>query len=475
MIKELLRPSVITKRWMKRVLLTVIIAIIIFEIVTGIFLYTYCRDSAINNAESFVRPFGALASADGDDFTRKSKEFAENFTHSDYMTVQIFDTDGNITAKTDDSYVPAAENTDDYIDAFKNDSKSAENVSENRDGTSLYSETFLLENGTDIKGAVRWTIPCSAYIAKFLIVLTVTILLGIAVIIIVSLTCLYFNRSIIAPVREVGLAARKIALGDFDTRLEIADDGEIGELCNTINYMAEELRASEDMKNDFISSVSHELRTPLTAIKGWGETAKMAVGADDELVERGISVILTEAQRLQGLVEQLLDFSRIQSSNLSLNITDIDISSVIDQSAEIYDKIGAKDNITLKLSRPYKLRRVSGDSDRLKQVFINVIDNAVKYNVSGGTVDITVTHEPEYLTVAVRDTGIGIPKDDIDRVKEKFYKANKQVRGSGIGLAVADEIMRQHNGYLTVESRLGDGTTVYIRLPYAHEEGAYNG
>ena len=234
--------------------------------------------------------------------------------------------------------------------------------------------------------------------------------------------------------------------------------------------MASELSNAEEMKNDFISSVSHELRTPLTAIKGWGETAKMSVGSDPELVEKGISVILTEADRLQGLVEELLDFSRIQSGRLSVNMSRMDIAGILDEAAEMYDEIARQVNIIVKIIRPYTLPPVIGDINRLKQVFINIIDNAVKYTIKDGFVDIKVTVEEGFIRIRVSDTGVGIPEKDIDRAKEKFFKSNKTVRGSGIGLAVADEILKQHKGLLFLESQENVGTTVTIVLPVAPEE-----
>ena len=281
---------------------------------------------------------------------------------------------------------------------------------------------------------------------------------------------LFFIKSIVRPIRDVSNMARKIAMGDFESRININKNDEIGELCDTINYMASELSQAQNLKNDFISSVSHELRTPLTAIRGWGETAKMSLGTDEELVRRGLDVVLNEADRLSGLVEELLDFSRIESGRLSVVSQPLNISQLLSESADMYTELARQQGIELIFTRPSEELQVMGDADRLKQVFINIIDNAVKYTEKGGLVLVTQTGEEGCVRIVVKDTGVGIPAEDVEHVKEKFYKANKVVRGSGIGLAVADEIIKQHHGLLFIESTEGVGTTATIVLPLYEPE-----
>ena len=264
----------------------------------------------------------------------------------------------------------------------------------------------------------------------------------------------------------MGNITRKIAGGDFKVRIEDENNDEIGELCENINNMAIELQNAETLKNDFISSVSHELRTPLTAIRGWGETAKMSLGTDEDLVARGLDVVLSEAERLSGLVEDLLDFSRMQSGRMIVNnVQPIDVSHLLCSVADMYVELAVKQGIELSYTPPVQSSVVMADADRLKQVFINVIDNAVKYTEKGGLVLVTQTGEEGCVRIVVKDTGVGIPAEDVEHVKEKFFKSNKTVRGSGIGLAVADEIIKQHQGLLFVESTEGVGTTVTIVLP----------
>ena len=263
---------------------------------------------------------------------------------------------------------------------------------------------------------------------------------------------LYFVKSIISPIRKMVGSAKKLAKGDFSEHIDYDREDEIGELCKSFNYMADELANSEKIKNDFISSVSHELRTPLTAIKGWSETILEMRNA--ETLIKGMRVITTETERLSSMVEELLDFSRIQNNRLMLQKDNIDILAELADAVLIYTERAAKNGIVINYHEPEGVAMIFGDKNRLRQVFLNIIDNAVKYSGNGGAVEIKIS-----------DSGCGISEEDLPKVKNRFYKANNTVRGSGIGLAVADELVSLHSGKLEIESKLGEGTTVTITLP----------
>jgi signal transduction histidine kinase len=297
-------------------------------------------------------------------------------------------------------------------------------------------------------------------------------LLGIGTLLLLLLLGLYFIRSIVSPLRQIGNTAKRLADGDFSMRInQTKNDDEIGELCKVINHMADELENSESLKNEFISSVSHELRTPLTAIKGWSETVLEL--REDETTEKGMNVIIAETDRLTAMVEELLDFSRIQSGNLSLQMSNIDILEELSSAVEVYAERANREGITLVLSygnssgSEDKANRVyiHGDKHRIRQVFINIIDNAIKYSEKDSTVTVSAVSKKDNIIITIGDNGCGISRADLPNVKMKFFKANNTRRGSGIGLAVVDEIVSLHAGRFEIESEPGKGTTVKITLP----------
>ena len=239
--------------------------------------------------------------------------------------------------------------------------------------------------------------------------------------------------------------------------------------------MSDEIARTDRIKNDFISTVSHELRTPLTAIKGWGETL-MSMGTEDkEITEKALGVIVNETDRLYSLVEELLDFSKIQSGRLSLRLEPIDVLAELDEAVFVFMDRAKRDGIELSYSSPDYTAPMSADSARIKQVFVNVLDNAFKYNKQGGKVSVCAHKTVDNnIVIEITDTGCGISKEDLSHVKEKFYKANVSVRGSGIGLAVVDEIIKMHNGTLDIASEENVGTRVTMILPLSPESEKQN-
>ena len=421
-------------------------------------------------ANDLTYEFYSLSSSTSATFKDNAVELASNFGYKNKLEVQVIDRYDNVIVTTT-GFQPANQKMPDYEKAKKN-GETGISKTKTVDGEPILACTAMIydESGKRL-GAYRWITSlnnANKMISNSVLALVLTAVLVLAF---CAFSGIFFISSIVKPIRDVSNIARKIASGDFNSRIEIKKNDEIGELCDTINYMASELSQAENMKNDFISSVSHELRTPLTAIKGWGETAKMSLGTDEALVRRGIDVVLSEADRLSGLVEELLDFSRMETGRLTVVFQPLNISQLLSESVDMYIELARQQGIELIFTRPAEDITVLGDQNRLKQVFINIIDNAVKYTEKGGQVLVDQISEEGCVRITVKDTGVGIPAQDIDRVKEKFYKANKKVRGSGIGLAVADEIVKQHKGLLFLESTEGVGTTVTIVLPlYEPEE-----
>ena len=456
-------------RWVTNVFLVMLLIILALEIVVcaGISSYYFgqAQIKASEYAEVFITPLKGVAR---ENFETTAREYSEGYQHKDKIEVQVLNPQGKVIISTS-GFANTPDFMPDYEKSLQSNGKGSF-LGKSSVGEKIYCETVMLQNDEgETLGAVRWVVSLAGVNRLVLWACLIAILVGIAILTVIAVSGGYFINSIVRPIRDVSNVSRKIAMGDFNSRIEIETNTEIGELCDSINYMAGELQRAENMKNDFISSVSHELRTPLTAIRGWAETAKMSVGFDEETVTKGLDVVLKESERLHGLVEELLDFSRMQSGRLPLNMAEFDPIAVLSEAADMYRELSKKQSVDLVFTPTAETIRCHGDANRIKQVFINVIDNALKYNQAGGQILIQQKTAAGCVQISVSDTGVGIAAQDLDRVKEKFYKANKQVRGSGIGLAVADEIIKQHNGLILVDSTEGVGTTVTIVLPVLEE------
>ena len=211
--------------------------------------------------------------------------------------------------------------------------------------------------------------------------------------------------------------------------------------------------------------MSHELRTPLTAITGWAEelTLDPAIQGNSRT---GLEIISKEAGRLTKMVGELLEFTRIQDGRFNLNIETVDLPAVVEDSAFTYRNLMEQEGLTLKYDCDEEtIPLIEGDPERLKQVFLNILDNAAKYGKDGGSVEVSVRAQGNWVMVCTRDHGPGIPEDELPHVKERFYKGSSRERGSGIGLAICEEIVTRHAGELLIRNAEGGGVMVLIRLP----------
>ena len=477
----------ITKRWMLNTL-SVIFTIIVLIVVSLIFVVTYVFQNSVEqslnsacNELSLVFPGYTADSAS--EFTALACDYVENFDQKERMGVMAINSSGRIVL-TSTGFIPSeSEAMKDFGDAKKSPDGYAYWSGRLASGEPAMSETRIIstESGV-VVGAVRYIVSMEPINSRILIVDAIIVALGIVMLAMVIFSGLLFIRSIVKPIRRLSEAAAQIAQGDFSAseKIEHKYDDEIGDLCDAVSDMAKDLQTTEQMKNDFISRVSHELRTPLTAIKGWAETMQLSERGtlDRRTFDRGMGVIIKESSRLTGIVEELLDFGRIQSGRMVLINEKIDIIAEFDETVYMLKDRAAEEGIHLLYDEDDTVYYppVYGDRNRLRQVFLNVLDNALKYTPKGGVVAAQVIYtkdDPEVIKIVVTDSGCGISAEDLPRVKEKFYKANQKVGGSGIGLAVADEIMNLHHGSLNIESGEGVGTTVTLTLP-VYKEGAEN-
>ncbi|MBR6070322.1 MAG: HAMP domain-containing histidine kinase [Ruminococcus sp.] len=458
----------ITKRWLFNNLGVIVLALLVIEMVVIYAIQSYFYNSAKQYLVSKLNAVTSVLSIHSQDssanFSAEMRNMLETFNEKDKIELMAVNAKGRVVL-TSSGFSPDADTVmPDYEEAMEKGEGSytgrlagGEKIlavsAPVSSFNSEYSAVRMVTSLTEIDNTIR------GYILLVTVICTVIIL-------IIVVTGLYFAGSIVRPIRQISGITSKFAKGDFSVRIANNSDDEIGELCTSINHMADELSSAEAMKNEFISSVSHELRTPLTAIKGWAETLMVDGGENPDTMKKGVGVIVTETERLSQMVEELLDFSRMQNGHFTLINANMDILAELGDAVLIYSDKARREQIEIIYDEPEMLPFVYGDKNRIRQVFINIIDNAVKYSSPGDTVTIKACEKDGKVIVSVADTGCGIKESDLARVKTKFYKANHTRRGSGIGLAVADEIIAMHGGTMDIASEgEGKGTTVTIALP----------
>lgn len=466
----------IAKKWLANSfgIMLVIILVIIISAAAIVHSYYYNGISQVlyGNAVGIATYFSGYTT-DTDEFSSTARSYVSSFQNKEKMEVSVYDSNNNCLITSTGFSVDYSQNMPDYDLAKTADNGYGEWIGRLSSGEHVMAVTEAIYNPFgDYMGAVRYVVSLQEADQTIALIIVLISLLGILIAVATMLSNAYFIRSITKPISKINLAAKKVATGDFSARIENPGNDEIGELCDTINYMVSELESSEKLKNEFISSVSHEIRTPLTAIKGWAETMMLSEGmeTDREMMNKGMNIIVHEAERLSGIVEELLDFSRMQNKSMVYMLEKIDLLAELDEAIYMYKEQAISENKHLIFEGATSLSPVMADKNRMKQVFINTIDNALKYTQEGGTVSVSTKEDDSNVYIIISDNGCGIPANDLPKIKEKFYKANHTKRGSGIGLAVANEIMLLHSGSLRVESEEGVGTTVIISLPHIKQE-----
>lgn len=465
----------ITKRWLLNSLGMIFVTLVAIELGLSIFIHEFfyngVQQTINNKSASLINIFPGYKEDSEKNFISKVKLYISDFEDKNLMEVVAFNS-SNEPILTSTGFLPAKNfEMTDYNDAQNSENHVGLFIGKNSSGENVMSQTkAIYTNDGEFIGAVRYIVSLRAVDNTIFWLIIGCITVGLAILFFVIMSSSYFINSIVNPIREIGKTARKIALGDFNARIDKTYDDEVGELCDTVNYMARKLGESEKVKNEFISSISHELRTPLTAIKGWAETIELGEEKDFEMNKRGLKVIIHESERLCGLVEELLDFSRLQCGKMVLTLERIDILAELSEAVYMFKDRASSENKELIYSEPPILSPVLGDKNRLRQVFINVIDNALKYTANGGTITVKAKEAAGHIYISVSDTGCGIPAEHLPHVKDKFYKANTTQKGSGIGLAVVNELVQLHSGTFDIASDENVGTVVTISLPIAKSQ-----
>ena len=463
------RKSIRT-RWMLNsvgvVILLVVVAVSAFTLAMSSYYYSTMRSSMEGSVEYMASWFSEYNSASA--YLSNARSTAADFTEKSRIELQFLSATGKVQVSTSDLTVGSEPATEDIARAIQLRTPQSWNGNDPKTGEHVLSVCHPVVYEGRLIGVIRQVTSLRLVDRQLLMVAGLTCLIGLAVLAVIFASNLYFINSIVGPVADITDTARRIAAGSYGIQMEKKFDDEIGELTDAINDMSLKIDQAEKTQSEFISSVSHELRTPLTAINGWAETLYNGEVQGAEAEKKGMGIIVSEARRLTGMVEELLEFSRMEDGRFTLSVEPTDIKTELEDAVYTYREFFRRKGLELNYEeREEEFPLIDGDPQRLRQVFCNLLDNADKHGGAGGRIDASIRRENDQVVIRIRDYGPGIPVDELPHVKYKFYKGSSKARGSGIGLAVCDEIVTRHNGELTMGNAAGGGCVATIRIPLA--------
>ena len=457
------------QRWLFNAVLPIVLVVVAVVAVYTLGMrqsyYSAMRSGLETRARIAADNFMSYGMKSYSEYFRYASFTAETFEEKDSLELQFINANGRVQVSSYGLTAGTSPGTADVTEAIATGKpRSFEGLDPQTGEKILSVSTPLLFNGR-VVGVLRYV--TSLREADRGVLVNMAVAMGVALLC-VGLTIIanaIFINNVVEPVMVVSDAARRISGGSYGMQVDNHYRDELGELVDNVNDMSLKISQSEKIQQEFISSVSHELRTPLTAINGWAETLAADPGANLEQTQRGLNIIVKESRRLTSMVEELLDFTRMQDGRFTLRVEETDLLAELEDAIFTYREIFRQEGIELRYECADDLPPVVADGERMKQVFCNVLDNAAKHGGSGRRIDVSVSGEEGGMVIRVRDFGPGIPAEELPYVKQKFYKGSSKARGSGIGLAVCDEIMRLHNGTFDVANAEGGGTVVTMRLP----------
>jgi len=469
-----LRIRGLRQRWIFNSILPILIVLVLvvtlFSAGVSNYYYGTMQKGLETRAQALANSFNEYFMDNGfNSYYQKAVQSAESFEDKNSIELQFIGSSGRIQVSTSGLTAGTSPGTGDILQALQG-SDMTPSPYQGRDletGEEILAVSCPLSVNGRVVGVMRLVTSLRAVDRQVMLAVLAIFLIALLCMLLVVVSNLLFINSVVEPVAVVTEAAKRISAGSYGTLIENKYSDELGELVDNINDMSLKISQNEKMKSEFISSVSHELRTPLTAINGWGETIlEDGLMDDPEQLRRGVRVIVNESRRLSTMVEELLEFSKLEDGRFTLQIEDVDLQAELEDAIFTYQELFRQDGIALEYHPgDGDLPLIRGDSERLKQVFCNVLDNAAKHGGAGRRITASIVQEGGAQVVRIRDYGPGIPEEELPFVKQKFYKGTSKARGSGIGLAVCDEIVGLHGGTFTIGNAEGGGAVVTIKLP----------
>ena len=464
-------------RWLKSGIALTVVIVALFTLVFSLgvrsYYYNAVRTGLTTKAQSASTFFTGYISRTYSQYYQSAYRYTESFEDKDKLELQFINTRGIVEVSSYGISAGTEPGSPDVRKALNDRELGAWHGRRSATGEQIMAVTApLISPDGAVVGAMRYVTSLHLVNRQIAVMSAAAAGVGLLVILAVILCNLYIIRTVTEPLVELTALARRISEGSYGIQAQKKYDDEIGDLTDAINEMSAKIGESERVQTQFISTVSHELRTPLTAITGWAETL-----AYDESIspdaQRGIAIISKESGRLTKMVEELLEFTRIQDGRFNLNVEVLDVAGELEEAIYTYGNLMRQEGMNVEYTPPEEdIPPVLGDGSRLKQVFLNIMDNAAKYGRAAGRILVTIGAAGGWVIVRFRDFGPGIPPEELPFVKKKFYKGSGKERGSGIGLSVCDEIVTRHKGRLELENAADgrSGLIVTVMLPVMNEE-----
>ncbi len=466
----------IRRRWLLNSISILVMILAVMVIAFSLVMKNYYDSSILSDMESKARTassyFGSYAASSdisSGDYLTIAQDYVSSFEDGTKIELQFLTPDGKVIYSSNGLTLSGTmPETPDLLQLQDKQEITSWTGTSAQTGERITAVSAPLSYDGTVVGIMRYVTSMRLVDRQVTILTLAAAVACLVILVLVYLSNIYFVRSIEDPVKNITGIAQRIAGGSYGIQVEKKFDDEIGDLTDAINDMSLRIKHAESMKSEFISSVSHELRTPLTAITGWAETIMNGEARDEQDVRKGMGIIASEARRLSGMVEELLEFSRIEDGRFTLSIEPIDIKAELEDAVYTYHEFLAAEGIAVyHHDCEEEFDPIPGDPDRLRQVFCNLLDNAAKHGGSGKRIDTEIYPVAGDVVITIRDYGPGIPPEELPNVKYKFYKGSSKARGSGIGLAVCEEIVTRHNGELNIRNADDEygGCLVEIRLP----------
>ena len=457
------------QRWMFSavlpILLLLVLAVALFSVGVQEYYYNAMRSGLESRARIAAETFTGYGVKSYSEYYRLASYSAETFEEKDTIELQFINTNGRVQVSSYGLTAVTLPGTSDVDSAIGGKMASFQGR-DPQTGENILAVSYPLFFNSRVVGVLRYVTSLREAQHRVLVESLLASAAALVCMALIAASNAIFINNVVQPVAVVSDAARRISGGSYGIMIENHYRDELGELVDNINDMSLKISQAEKIQQEFISSVSHELRTPLTAISGWAETLSADPGANIDQTKRGLGIILKESRRLTTMVEELLEFTKMQDGRFTLRVESVDLASELEDAIYTYFELFRQEGIEVSYKGPDEdVPPIVADSERMKQVFCNVLDNAAKHGGAGQRIDVSAACEDGKFVIRVRDYGPGIPEEELPFVKQKFYKGSSKARGSGIGLAVCDEIVRLHGGTFDIANAEGGGAVVTISLP----------